>query len=156
MDTFLSRKLEFYFLPDGGVPGVDELPIHSTHTALTMETDGAGSTARILTYGQARPLQIKVLQPGQRGVLTVLDTRPSNLTRHFHVLLASTTFSFSYDDDMELEVAMYALSPIFDGTYTVQRRTGRIRLDQGDGTFLERPITFELPLDELIMNRGWT
>lgn len=155
-----SRELELYFLPDGGTRGIDEIPVHSNFTALSLEREIRDGLKRgnglIQTWGQTRKTIEPSLSPGKSGILTILDRKPSNLTQHFQIFVYENSVSYPFDGRIEAEIGFQTLGPVYQGAYTVDHRYGRIRMDQGDGTFLERPLIYTIPLDELIMNRGWT
>ncbi len=174
VSRFTGSKLEVYYLPNGATKGKDEIPLHTNQVALNIhrhveEIDVTqwGDRNRhtipglerweidINTLGVYRDIPAFV-RPGEKGLFTFLwGNRPD--ARHAEVYIGDFGIEFPNDGFM-WHAKLLVSGPMFDGAYTCDHTYAIAQYDQGDGTFLEKPLIHQVPLDQLIDNRfhGWS
>jgi len=94
---------------------------------------------------------------GGKGVLTFLyGHRPE--AQHLEIMFDQVSKDFHTGGDVAYNYHAFGTTRLRSGLYTCQRRVGRVQIDQGDGTFIEKELLYEVPLDEMINNRfhKWT
>jgi len=89
---------------------------------------------------------------GKTGILVLLyGAQPTALT------FAVRPFSLDTRQDsfnvLRLDLQLFGLGPGLQGSYTVKRQWATARYDCGDGTYIQKPLYQEIPLDDWLTLR---
>lgn len=166
----MRSKADIYFLPEGAQRGYDEIPLHNelfnftyTDTIDVMEVTSMGDYEptmipiihkrhiELRTFGDFNR-SLQGIRPGIRGTVTFLHANDP-MAWHMDIVFSQVHTDFYSHEGWESLYRAEGISKLATGLYTCQRRVGRVQIDQGDGTFIEKELYYEVKLDEMLNNR---
>lgn len=81
------------------------------------------------------------------GVLTLIT--PKQHAEHWPVVFVGYTANHRADGPVDIDFELRSSGEPFGwGDYTIKNQHARVRIDQGDGTFVERPLYYDVPFEE--------